>query len=181
MKLTENETPEALFLDRDGTLIRWVDYLCDPQGVRLCDGIASALSQAKKAGCLLFLHTNQSGVGRGYFELDAVEAVNARMCEMLGVELSFFDEVCIAPDHPNRVSDDSYRKPHPRFELEMVDRFSLDLKRCYMIGDSASDLQTGINAGMNSVLVRSEQTRVDALPIGCVEYGSVAEFVEARF
>lgn len=173
--------PQALFLDRDGTLIRWVDYLCDPKQVELCPGVSEALKRAKTAGCLLFLHTNQSGVGRGYFGMDAVDAVNARMCELLGVEMSFFDGVCVAPDHPDEAGESSYRKPNPRYEREMLERHELDPGRCFMIGDSASDLETGVNAGMVSVLVRSEQTKVGELPAGALEFESVADFVDAFY
>lgn len=181
MKSIECEPPQALFLDRDGTLIRWIDYLCNPDEVELLPGIGAALKRAKTTGCLLFLHTNQSGVGRGYFEMKAVEEVNTRMFELLGVGRTFFDGLCIAPDHPDLLGDDSYRKPSPRFEVEMVSRFSLNLDRCFMLGDSFSDIQTGINAGMRSVLVRSEQTKLQSLPEGTLEFNSVAEFVSARF
>lgn len=178
----KKQIPQALFLDRDGTLIRWVDYLYDPKQVELCEGIATALVRAKESGCLLFLHTNQSGVGRGYFGLDAVEAVNRTMCELMGVDLSIFDGVCIATEHPDfQEEGKSRRKPSPLFEREMLSRYSLDPERCFMIGDSMCDLQTGINAGIGAVLVRSEQTKLGRLPEAALEYASVAAFVEERF
>jgi D-glycero-D-manno-heptose 1,7-bisphosphate phosphatase len=175
-------TPQALFLDRDGTLIRWVNYLCEPDQVELCSGVGTALKKAKDAGCLLFLHTNQSGVGRGYFGLAEVKAVNERMCELMGVDMSFFDGVCIATDHPDSTDPKStFRKPSPRFELETLKQHSLDPSRCFFVGDSMSDLQTGLRAGMGSVLVRSEQAFTHAVPEGVLEYGSVAAFVDACF
>lgn len=113
--------------------------------------------------------------------MEAVEAVNARMLELMGVDATFFDGVCIATDHPDTVGEGSYRKPSPRYELEMVARHQLSPERCFMIGDSPSDLLTGKNAGIVPVLVRSEQTKVDELPVGTVEYESVASFVAAHF
>ncbi len=181
MSPEDTQTPQALFLDRDGTLIRWVDYLSEPAKVELCPGVFEALSRARTAGCLLFLHTNQSGVGRGYFGMEAVEAVNRRMLELMGVDMTFFDGVCIATDHPASAGEGSYRKPNPRYELEMVERYQLSPQNCYMIGDSMSDLLTGKNAGMVPVLVRSEQTKVEELPEVALEYDSVAAFVAARF
>lgn len=173
--------PQALFLDRDGTLIRWVHYLSDPEGVELAPGIVAALRKAKACGCLLFMHTNQSGVGRGYFGVEAVEAVNERMYELMGVDRFFFDGVCIATDRPDRAAADSYRKPSPRFELEMVSKFGLNPVSCYVVGDRVSDLRTGINAGMRSILVPSEQTGELELPEGVLVYKSVAVFVETLF
>jgi len=170
--------PQALFLDRDGTLIEWVDYLSDPADVRAADGVGGALRRAKGVGCLLFLHTNQSGVGRGYFGMDQVEAVNQEMYRQMGVDEAFFDGVCIATDHPDSAGADSYRKPSPRFELEMIDRFSLNPNACYMIGDSLSDLETGLNAGMGSIWIESGRPD-EQLPSGAAGYGSLREFVEA--
>lgn len=145
--------PRALFLDRDGTLIRWVDYLCDPEQVELCPGVADALKRAKEWGCLLFLHTNQSGVGRGYFGMDAVERVNARMFQLMAVEESFFDGVCIATDKPDTAGPDSYRKPSARFAQEIQAQYGLAAEGCYYVGDSKSDVLAGLNAGMNAVWV----------------------------
>lgn len=173
---TRVDFPEALFLDRDGTLIKWVDYLCDPDLVALTPGVGEALRAAKGEGCRIFLHTNQSGVGRGYFGLDAVEAVNRRMCALMGVDVDFFDEVCIATDAPNGLQADSYRKPSPRFLLEMVQRFGLDRARCYMVGDSLSDVVAGLNAGMRAVLVESDQAFVGELPAEVLRFRTLSDF-----
>ena len=145
--------PDALFLDRDGTLIEWVHYLCDPSKVKLIPGVGEALNWAKSRGCLLFLHTNQSGVGRGYFSRRSVRAVNEAMFALLGVDESFFDEVCIATEVPDEASLDSYRKPSPRFANEMVAKYDLDPRCCLYVGDSESDVRAGLNAGMSSLWV----------------------------
>lgn len=75
--------PQGIFLDRDGTLIENLHYLASPEGVALLPGVREALARARAAGAKLFLFTNQSGIGRGYFTLTDVEAVNRRMIEML--------------------------------------------------------------------------------------------------
>ena len=76
---------QAIFLDRDGTLIENKHYLGSPDGVVLLPGVREALARARDNGIKLFLFTNQSGVGRGYFTMADVEAVNRRMIEMLGL------------------------------------------------------------------------------------------------
>ncbi|NEQ68682.1 MAG: HAD-IIIA family hydrolase [Symploca sp. SIO2D2] len=140
---------DAVFLDRDGTIVEWVNYISDPGDVRLCEGIADALRGLKSSGCRLFLHTNQSGVGRGYFGIEAVEAVNRRMFDLMGFGEDIFDGVCVATDDPTGVvAEDSYRKPSVRFAREMAGKFGLSLSRCAMIGDSVCDVQTALNAGM---------------------------------
>ena len=93
--------PAALILDRDGTLIEHVPYLWDPDKVRLLPGVADALSHAREKGARLFLHSNQSGVGRGLFDISAVHACNERMIELLGTGPATFDRICIAPERPD--------------------------------------------------------------------------------
>ena len=89
----------ALFFDRDGTLNHDPGYLSDPDGVVLLPGVAQAMA-ALRVSFRLYLFTNQSGVARGYFGMDAVDAVNRRLCELLG-DPDIFDGICIAPEHPD--------------------------------------------------------------------------------
>ncbi len=139
----------ALFFDRDGTLIHDSGYLSDPELVELLPGVRETLLALREAGFLLFLFTNQSGVARGYFGMDAVEAVNARLARLLGGDDTFFDGVCIAPEHPD--DPPVYRKPCPRFILETIAARALLPASCLMVGDRTSDLQAGINAGIRAV------------------------------
>lgn len=180
MEGDDKKVPQALFLDRDGTLIKWVHYLSDPAKVELIDGVAEALGKAKAAGCMLFLHTNQSGVGRGYFGMDAVEAVNERMFELLGLGKDVFEEVCIATDDPDRAGEDSYRKPNARFEREMINQFVLKPEYCCMVGDSNCDMNTATNAGMQPVFVRSN-AYTGPVPSKASEFTSLLDFVRQAF
>jgi D-glycero-D-manno-heptose 1,7-bisphosphate phosphatase len=135
---------KALFLDRDGTLIFDKHYLSDPAGVELIPGVTEALRQARQLGYRLFILTNQSGIGRGLHKLEDVVRCNNRMEELLGLSPPAFDGICIAPEGP----DDPvvYRKPSPRYLLETIERFRLEPKHCWMIGDRAGDITTGLNA-----------------------------------
>ena len=142
---------KALFLDRDGTLILDKHYLADPAGVELIPGVADALHRARTLGYRLFIHTNQSGIARGLYTLDAVHRCNDRMHELLGLPLPLFDEICIAPEGPD--DPPGYRKPYPRFELECIARYQLDPAHCWMVGDRVSDIEAGLNAGIRAVAV----------------------------
>jgi len=150
MSLRFDWLPQALFLDRDGTLIEHRPYLHEPEEVVLIDGVREALAEAKEWGCHLFLHTNQSGVGRGYFERRAVDDCNDRMLDLLNLGGELFSEICVATENPETELP-LYRKPSPRFEREMAQRFDLNLSRCVMIGDRECDVETGVNAGMAAV------------------------------
>jgi D-glycero-D-manno-heptose 1,7-bisphosphate phosphatase len=144
----------AVFLDRDGTLIVDKDYLRDPAGVEVFAGVGPALRRLQDAGYLLFIVTNQSGVGRGYFTMTDVEAVNRRLFSELASEKIRFEKCYIAPEAPSQPSRG--RKPSPQFLLDARDEFGIDLASSYMVGDKMADLECGWNAGVRrSILVRT--------------------------
>lgn len=144
----------AVFLDRDGTLIAEKHYLHKVEEVEIFPGAISALKRLQDAGLLLFIISNQSGVGRGYFTLADVEKVNrhiAAECSRTGVR---FEKIYIAPEHPDAPSRG--RKPSPQFIFDARDEFGLDLNQSYMVGDKLIDLECGWNAGLKkSILVRT--------------------------
>ncbi|SNZ08828.1 D-glycero-alpha-D-manno-heptose-1,7-bisphosphate 7-phosphatase [Cohaesibacter gelatinilyticus] len=142
-----------IFLDRDGTLIHHIPYLCDPEHVQLLPGVKHGLKQLKAAGHLLFLHTNQSGVGRGYFPLQKAVECNNKMLKLLDDEIPLFEEICIAPEHPDKPQ--IYRKPSPKFALEMCKKYSVLPDRVIYVGDTPSDLLAAKNAGGTAVGVNT--------------------------
>ncbi|MDR0595895.1 MAG: HAD-IIIA family hydrolase [Puniceicoccales bacterium] len=145
-------TSLGLFLDRDGTLIVDRDYLRNCADVKLIRGTGEAIGILRALHCHLFLFTNQSGVSRGLLTLEDVERCNGEMVRQIGFG-QIFDHVCIATEGPDDVP--VYRKPSPRFIDEMVDKFGLNRKFCYMVGDKSSDLLAGMNAGIEPVFVHS--------------------------
>lgn len=170
---------KALFLDRDGTLILDKDYLSDPAGVEVLAGVPEALRRALALGFRLFLFTNQSGIGRGYHTFEAAVSVNERMEEMLGLPRPLFSEICIAPEAPDQPS--LYRKPSPRFILEMLEKHDLDPAQCWMVGDRESDIDAGLAAGIRSVAVCTGKFDsagwVPRLPAGVPCFADLSAFV----
>ncbi len=171
----------ALFLDRDDTLIRDARYLDRADGVSLLPGVRAALRRARRTH-RLFLFSNQSGVSRGYFTWEQVDAVNERLFSLLGQGDRLFDATCMAAEHPDVPA--VYRKPSPRFILECIDQFGLDPDACWMVGDRLSDVQSGIRAGIHAALVTNgrpvdeplaEYLRRHALPA----YASLAAFIDS--
>lgn len=154
------DSPRALFLDRDGTLILDKHYLADPAGVEIIPGVRTALQRAHTLGYQLFMLTNQSGIGRGYHTLDDALLVNARMESLLALHSPLFAGVCIAPESSEQPS--LYRKPSPRYIQEMIAHHHLDPNQCAMIGDRASDVQAGLNAGIRAVAVCTGELTAEA-------------------
>ena len=144
----------AVFLDRDGTLNVEKNYLSDPDQLVLFPGTCAALRRLQDAGFLLFIVTNQSGIGRGYYTLDDMHRVNSRLAELVAREGVHFERIYYAPEAPEEPSRG--RKPSAQFLLNARDEFGLDLARSYMIGDKLIDLECGWNAGVAaSILVRT--------------------------
>ena len=143
----------AVFLDRDGTLMEDTGYVSDPASVRLFPGVADALARLKAHGFLLIIVTNQSGIGRGYFTVEAYHRVHARMLELLKTQL--IDATYFCADHPDTAS--ARRKPGAGMLLEAARDHGIDLKRSWMIGDREGDVAAGKAAGCRSI-----QLSVDA-------------------
>ena len=159
----------AVFLDRDGTIIEERNFLRRPEDVVLLPGAGAALKRLADAGFKLFIVSNQSGVGRGYYTLADVEAVNAHLLRELAPLGVAFAKIHLAPEAPEQPSRG--RKPSPRFLFDARDEFGVDLSQSYMIGDKLIDLECGWNAGVRrSILVRTgygaETERQSAAQLG---------------
>ena len=158
----------AVFLDRDGTMIAEKNYLCRPEDVEIFPATSAGLKRLAGAGFKLFIVSNQSGVGRGYFTMADVDRVNGHLCRELARDGVRFEKIYIAPEKPGDPSRG--RKPSPQFLFDARDGFGLDLVQSYIIGDKLIDLECGWNAGVKqSILVRTgygaelERTEPDKL------------------
>jgi D-glycero-D-manno-heptose 1,7-bisphosphate phosphatase len=144
----------AVFLDRDGTMIAEKNYLCRPEDVEIFPATPAGLKRLAGAGFKLFIVSNQSGVGRGYFTMADVDRVNEHLCRELAGDGVRFEKIYIAPEKPGDPSRG--RKPSPQFLFDARDEFDLDMTQSYLIGDKLIDLECGWNAGVKqSILVRT--------------------------
>jgi D-glycero-D-manno-heptose 1,7-bisphosphate phosphatase len=145
---------QAVFLDRDGTLIAEKHYLHRPEDVEIFPGAGPALKRLAEAGFKLIVVTNQSGIGRGYFTLAEAERVNAKVAGEFARDGVHFAKTYIAPEAPDQPSRG--RKPSPQFLFDARDEFHLNLAESFMVGDKLIDLECGWNAGVKkSILVRT--------------------------
>jgi len=144
----------AIFLDRDGTLIAEKNYLSKVEDVTILPGTAAALKKLQDAGFKLFILSNQSGVGRGYFTMADVENVHRHLAGELARAGVRFEKIYVAPEAPDQPSRG--RKPSPQFLFDARDECGIDLSQSYVIGDKLIDLEAGWNAGVKkSILVRT--------------------------
>lgn len=144
----------AVFLDRDGVLIEDRNYLHRVEDVVFTPGAFVGLQRLTAAGFPLFIVTNQSGVGRGYFTLAEVEKVHQHLHAEFARHGVVIQKIYVAPEAPDEPSRG--RKPAPQFLFDARDEFGLDLAKSFLIGDKWIDLECGWNAGVQkSILVRT--------------------------
>jgi D-glycero-D-manno-heptose 1,7-bisphosphate phosphatase len=147
--------PRAVFLDRDDTLIVNVPYLGDPTRVEIFPEAAEALFALRKAGFMLFVVSNQSGVGRGLITREQVHAVNAEMKRQFkGDYIHAFYHSFATPDDPYATD----RKPSPELLLQAAATYDLDLHGSFFVGDRLSDIECGLNAGCRSIFLTHEKS-----------------------
>jgi D-glycero-D-manno-heptose 1,7-bisphosphate phosphatase len=149
--MSQSISDRAVFLDRDGTIMEDASCVGNFERIALIPSAATALKRLQDAGYKLFVVTNQSGVGRGYFTREAVESIHAHLDEYFGKVGVRFDGYFVCPHHPEDNCD--CRKPKPKFLLEAAHDHGLNLSRCFMIGDRPTDIQAGVNAGTKTILV----------------------------
>jgi D,D-heptose 1,7-bisphosphate phosphatase len=152
----------AVFLDRDGTLIKDVPYLSDPAMVSLLPGVADALKRLRRAGFARVLVTNQSAIGRGTLTVDRLAEIHAQLNRQLALEGATIDGIYYCPDAPKTgdrtMVESPDRKPGPGMLLRAAADLNLDLQASWMVGDMISDVLAGLNAGCKSILLESSRT-----------------------
>jgi D-glycero-D-manno-heptose 1,7-bisphosphate phosphatase len=151
---------EAVFLDRDGTLIEEVNYLSRVEQVRLIPGAAAAVRRVNAAGARVVVVTNQAGVARGYFPEERVAEVHAHLSALLSTQGARVDAFYYCPHHAAEgvgafKVDCDCRKPKPGMLRAAARDLDLDLSRSWMIGDKVCDLTAGAAAGCRTVLVQT--------------------------
>jgi D-glycero-D-manno-heptose 1,7-bisphosphate phosphatase len=165
MKREAGRKRTAVFLDRDGTLIPDMGYLNQISQVRLFPGTARALKLLHRAGFYLFVVTNQSGVARGYFPESLVKQANRKVQSLLKAKDAGVERFFYCPHHPQGKVKSlrkacSCRKPKPGMVRQAAQRYPLDLKRSYVVGDKIDDLLLARNAKVaGGILVRTGNGR----------------------
>ena len=153
---------KAIFLDRDGTINKYVGFLRNIDDFELIDGVAEAIRKINESGYLAVVVTNQPVVARGEVSFEELEEIHNKMETLLGKEGAYLDAIYYCPHHPHKgyegerpelKIDCDCRKPKPGMLLKAAVNFNIDLSRSWMVGDGENDIQAGINAGCKTVLL----------------------------
>jgi len=149
----------AIFLDRDGVLVRDKDYVYKVADLEILPGVPSALKSLRAKGFLLISVTNQSGIGRGYYSLaDTFEFHRALQSQLAKSAETTIDAFYICPHHPEASVKEyrvacSCRKPGPQMVLDAAKDWDIDLAGSYFVGDKTSDIDCAIAAGVRGIQV----------------------------
>lgn len=155
---------KAIFLDRDGTINKYVGFLRNIDDFELIEGVAEAIKQINQSGYLAIVVTNQPVIARGEVTWEELNEIHKKMATLLGREGAYVDGIYICPHHPDKgfegerpeyKIDCECRKPKPGLLLQAAKDFNIDLSESYMIGDSHRDVEAGENAGVKkSILIK---------------------------
>lgn len=177
---------KAVFLDRDGTINIDPGYLSDPEQLVLLPGSGEGLAALQRAGFLLIVITNQSGIARGLIERDALPRIHERLNWLLSEHGARIDHFEVCETLPETPSED--RKPAPGMILRAARRFGIRLQDSFLIGDRRTDLEAGRSAGLQGVILTRTgygQEEEAALPPEAYDFAGenlskIADWIVAR-
>lgn len=146
---------KGLFLDRDGVINIDHGYVYRVEDFNFVDGIFEFTQAAMAKGYLIFVITNQAGIGRGYYGVSDFELLTDWMCKKFYDQGVFISGVFFSPYHPIYgkgiyKKNDISRKPNPGMILQAANKFNINLDHSTLIGDKMSDIQAGQNAGVRT-------------------------------
>ena len=162
---------KAIFLDRDGTINKYVGFLTKPEQFELLPGVAKAIKMINKSGYLAIVVTNQPVIARGDCTWEELQKIHDKMETELGKEGAFLDAIYICPHHkdkgfegerPEYKFDCECRKPKPGLLLQAAKDYNIDLSQSIMIGDDKRDGEAGNNAGCHNSFILNDKT-IDSL------------------
>jgi len=135
------------FLDRDGTIIHDANYIRDPNDVALLPGAAAAIAKLNRAGAVVVVVTNQSGIARGWLSTDDYESVRRRIDELLAPEGARIDATYVCPHFPEITGPCDCRKPGLKLFRDAIADFGIDASRSVFVGDRWRDVAPGAALG----------------------------------
>lgn len=162
---------KAVFLDRDGTINRYVGFLNDIDDFELLDGATQAVRRLNESGYLVIVVTNQPVIARGELTIEELDEIHNKMETLLGMEGAYVDDIFYCPHHPDqgfvgeRVEYKikcTCRKPEPGMLLEAAEKYNIDLSQSWMVGDGMSDVEAGRNAGCKTIYIGKDESNVES-------------------
>jgi len=168
---------KLIVLDRDGVInVDSDQFIKSPDEWKPIPGSLEAIARLNESGWRVVVASNQSGVGRGLFDMDTLNAINEKMTKAIAQAGGRLDAIFFCP-HPADSTCDC-RKPKPGMFLQIAERFNVDMRGVPVVGDSLRDLQAGVAVGCQPYLVftgKGAKTQADpALPEGTVVFPDLA-------
>lgn len=157
---------KAVFLDRDGTINKYIGFLRDLDDFELIDGVASAIKAINASGYLAIVVTNQPVIARGEVSFEELQEIHNKMETLLGEQGAYVDAIYYCPHHPHKGYEGERpelkiecdcRKPKPGMLLQAAKDFNIDLEHSWMIGDGENDITAGKNAGCHTALITVDE------------------------
>lgn len=172
---------KTIFLDRDGTINREVEYLSRVEDVEILPGVVEAIRAFKEAGYLVFIVSNQGGIAKKKLTIQDYIRVTAEIINRLASKNAIIDGTRYCPHHPEGLIPELSipclcRKPEPGMILELAQQYSVSLSESWMIGDKAIDIEAGFRVGCKTLMVQtgygiSEQKKLANMGISKNFYG----------
>lgn len=156
---------KAIFLDRDGTINKYVGFLRNIDDFELLPGVAEAIRKINESGYLAIVITNQPVIARGEVTRDELQEIHNKMETLLGKEGAYLDGIYFCPHHPDKgfegeipelKIDCDCRKPKPGLLLKAAEDFNIDLENSWMVGDGKNDVFAGKNAGCRTAFIGTD-------------------------
>ena len=153
---------KAVFLDRDGTINKYIGFLRNIDDFELIEGVSEAIKKINQSGYLAIVVTNQPVIARGEVTWEELHEIHRKMETLLGKDGAYIDGIYICPHHPDKgfegerpeyKFDCECRKPKPGLLLQAANDFNIDLSQSIMIGDSENDMLSGENAGCKKTVL----------------------------
>jgi len=146
----------AVFLDRDGTMAKNVNYCSRPEDFELFSNTPKAIKLLNEYGFKVIVITNQSGIGRGYFTLETLAKIHKKMRKELAKEEAWVDSIYYCHHHPD--DNCNCRKPKPKLVLQAAKEHDVDLKHSFVVGDLPIDVQLGEAVGCQTILIQDSSS-----------------------
>jgi len=179
--MPQRAATKVIVLDRDGVINEDSDeYVKCAEEWQPIDGSPQAIARLSRAGWRVVVCTNQSGIARGLFDLDALNDMHRKMRRLVKKAGGRIDAILFCPHAPEAVCE--CRKPRPGMLYELMERLGVDLAGMPVVGDSLRDLQAGMAVGARPVLVRTgkgERTLADNSRLNAEVFDDLAAFVDA--
>ena len=155
--------PRLVLIDRDGTINVERNYLSAPDQIELFPQAADAVKLLRESGLIVAVVTNQSAIGRGYFDLTRLAEIHTRLREILRESGAEVDAIYFCPHTPQDLCD--CRKPQTELARRAAADFAVDLSKSFVIGDNVCDIELGQNIGATTILVRTGYGKTTAQKI----------------